>query len=157
MFEPDAELFDQALTAEIYFLNRIEKRKQTLAKLLVELTGFDPSMNLRLRELEEWRESQKRVETNLDKIPLAENHIEPKRVAMSNVTGLDGGILQAALEKAKQRLAAKVMDGANRIANATSAGEAKVEGVVANLEVKIEKEIEDQVAPFVTMTNGGPV
>jgi len=155
MFEPDGELFDQALTAELYFLNRIEKRKQTLAKLLVELTGFDPSMNQRLRELEEWRESQKRVETNLDKIPLAEHHNE--RAVMSNVTGLDGGVLQAALEKAKQRLAAKVMEGATRIGNATSAGEAKVEGVVSNLEVKIEKEIEDQVAPFVTMTNGGPV
>jgi hypothetical protein len=75
---------------------------------------------------------------------------------MSNITGLDGGILQAALEKAKQRLVAKVTDGANRIAGAATAGEAKVEGVVSNLEVKIEKEIEDQVAPFVTMTNGGP-
>src|SRR6185312_2210756 len=138
MFEPDGELFDQALTAELYFLNRIEKRKQALAKLLVELTGFDPSMNQRLRELEEWRESQQRIDANLDKIPLAESHNE--RAVMS-VTGIQSGAFQAQLEAMRKKLSDRLTQGLTKIDGAAEAGAQKMEAAVDGIVAKVDKEI----------------
>jgi len=156
MFEPDGELFDQALTAELYFLNRIEKRKQTLAKLLVELTGFDPSMNQRIRDLEEWRESQKRIDANLDKIPLAESHNEPKRAAMSNLTGIQSGAFEAKLEAMRKKLSDRLSQGLTKIDGAAEAGAQRMEAAVDNVIAKVDKEIEDKLQEFATLTNGGP-
>ena len=74
-----------------------------------------------------------------------------------SVLGMPGGQIQAAIEKAKQRLVAKHAEGLAKIDGAALAAEAKIDGVTSNLAAKIEKEIEDQVSEFVTLTNGGPV
>ena len=75
---------------------------------------------------------------------------------MGSVLGLNGNLIESAIERAKQRLVAKTTEGVTRIETVTTAGEAKIDGVVTNLAVKIEKEIEDQVSQFVGITNGGP-
>lgn len=108
-------------------------------------------MNIRLKELAEWRGKQ------MTPLPARPELNQPEIKRMSTITGLDGGLIQAALERAKQRLTAKTTEGVAKIEGATTAGEAKIDGVASNLAAKIEKEIEDQVSQFVTVTNGGPV
>jgi hypothetical protein len=82
---------------------------------------------------------------------------KPKeKLKMGSVLGLNGNLIESAIERAKQRLVAKTTEGVTRIETVTTAGEAKIDGVVTNLAVKIEKEIEDQVSQFVGITNGGP-
>lgn len=89
--------------------------------------------------------------------PLPPLSFEPKeKLKMSSVLGLNGNLIESAIARAKQRLVAKTTEGVNKIETVTTAGEAKIDGVVNNLAVKIEKEIEDQVSQFVTITNGGP-
>lgn len=120
------------------------------------LTGLlrEAEMNIRLRDLMASREKHTTplplVEMNMPASPVTE------RKPMS-VLGMPGGQIEAAIEKAKQRLVAKHAEGLAKIEGATSSAEAKIEGVTANLAAKIEKEIEDQVSGFVTLTNGGPV
>lgn len=96
---------------------------------------------------------------NLQKIDqiAAEPAKSEKPMSGSSVTGLGGGIIEAAVAKAKERLVAKVNEGVAKVESATAAGESKIDGVTSNLAAKIEKEIEDQVGAFVTLTNGGPV
>lgn len=106
-------------------------------------------MNIRLREL-----IQSREKTTIPPVEMIAAPIERKSMS---ITGLDSGVISAAIEKAKQRLAGKIGDGLVKIEGATAAGESKIDGVTSNLAAKIEKEIEEHVSSFVTMTNGGPV
>lgn len=131
----------------------------------LNLAVFDTNHELRLKRInglkremaffQRLRQNDRGVDYVETPLPVVDL-LQPKGNTMS-VTGLEPGAIHAALEKAKQRLAAKVAGGVATIGAATTAGEAKIDGVVSNLAAKIEKEIEDQVAEFVAQTNGGPV
>lgn len=107
-------------------------------------------MNIRLRDL-----IQSREKTTIPPVEMIAAPIERK--STMSITGLNSGVITAAIERAKQRLAGKVGEGLSKIEGATAAGESKIDGVTSNLAAKIEKEIEEHVSAFVTQTNGGPV
>lgn len=90
---------------------------------------------------------------NTTPLPVAAPVVKPA----ASLTGLDNGLIGAAIERAKQRLVAKAHEGVAKIETAVATGEKKLDGVTSNLAAKVEKEIEDQVSAFRTMTNGAPV
>lgn len=120
-------------------------------ELQLESATYYENMNIRLRELIASREP------HITPVPAAEP-IAPQLIGKKmSVIGLQTNVIQAAIEKAKARLVAKTNEGVSKIDTVTAAGEAKIDGVTSNLAAQIDKEIEDQVSAFVTMTNGGPV
>jgi hypothetical protein len=146
------------LLPDIYDIRQRDKYNRVTGHLKNLLREVDtPEMNIRLRELSEWREKQAEEKQNTV-APAINLAPAPKTEVLRSmsITGLQGGAFQAALTQLKQRMADKQNSAVASIAAGMAAGESKIDAAVSGVTAKIDAEVSEALQEFSTFTNGGP-
>lgn len=118
-----------------------------LSAAIYELSREKNSMNIRLRELAESRHI-----TPLPSAPIVQSAEKPNM----SVTGIQNGAFEAKLAEMRKKLSDRLTQGLTKIDTAAEAGAARMEAAVDGIVAKVEKEIDDKLQEFATMSNGGP-
>jgi molybdopterin-biosynthesis enzyme MoeA-like protein len=80
---------------------------------------------------------------------------KPEEKPMS-ITGLQEGAFQAKLAEMRKKIAETQLNSLSHMDSVVSAGTAKIEEAAKKAAAKAQKEIDDALQEFATMTNGGP-
>src|ERR1700733_14712049 len=138
------------LLPSIYDIRQRDKYNRNTRRLKNLLREVDtPEMNIRLRELAEWREKQ--AEEKQEAAAPVVNTAPAPTIGVSrsmSITGLQSGAFQAALTQLKQRMADKQNSAVASIAAGMAAGEAKIDAAVSGVTAKIDAEVSDALQEF---------
>jgi hypothetical protein len=142
------------LLPDIYDIRQRDKFDRNTRRLKNLLREVDtPEMNIRLRELANWREKQH--ETPLPEAPvLVPANPTPQRAPSMSITGLTSGAFQAKLDEIRKRIADEQTKGLTQIDTAVTAGAAQMDAAVKDVTTKVQTEISDALQEFAQFTNG---
>lgn len=147
------------LLPDLHDINKRDKYNRVTKHLKNLLREVDtPEMNIRLRDLAEWREKQAEEKQNTAASLI--NQAPAPNIGVSrsmSITGLQSGAFQTALTQLKQRMVDKQNSAVASIAAGMAAGEAKIDAAVNGVTAKIDAEVSDALQEFATFTNGPPV
>jgi hypothetical protein len=98
------------------------------------------------------------IETLKTSDSLASPFVSPENTEQKSmsITGIESGAFEAKLAAMRKKLADRLSQGLTKIDGAAEAGAARMDAAVDGIVAKVDKEIEDKLQEFATLTNGGP-
>jgi hypothetical protein len=160
----DLDWFAARLSIAVYDVNRISPEMSVL-ELKAALRDIVGSDQLTISYAPNGNQLIEIDGRTIEVGPMASN--DEIRVALQNpfirtentkmsITGLQSGAFQEKLAEMRQKIANAQAQGLSKIDGVVTAGTAKLDEAAQGAAAKAQKEIDDALQEFATMTNGGP-